>query len=188
MSDKLYEYYEESSGSLSVHDDTWGAQLFTVGTVGDNEKHIITKVTLNLFRFGGNLPGIITASIRSVVAGKPSGPDHCVGTTDGDTIIGSEWRDFLMLPAYELQTGTQYAIVVRALTADGANAIYWQVRVLTGSYAGGYMCDSGNAGGFWSKYLTYDLMFREYGPSLPANPLIGKPLISPDIIKKAIIR
>ena len=103
----------------------WYAQTFTPQTT-----HDITSVILFLARAGS--PGIITVSIRETSDGKPSGEDLCSGTTDGDTLPAGGWptpapeeREITFSVNPTLNANTKYAIVVRVLSGDSSNKVWW---------------------------------------------------------------
>ena len=79
----------------------------------------------------------------------PNGVDLCSGTTDGDTLPNwttYEEREITFDTPYELTSGGEYAIVIRALNADDFESVFW---VLGGNdYANGtakYSSDSGDS-------------------------------------------
>ena len=70
----------------NFYDINWYAQTFTPQTT-----HSISSVILALARQPGDLPGIVTVSIRATTGGKPSGDDLCVGTTTGNDLPEIGW-------------------------------------------------------------------------------------------------
>ncbi len=162
---KLYEYYiTGDSVAQSIYGVEWEAQTFTVGEVGLNENFNTSSVKLFLYRT--LLPGTITVSIQGVDgANKPDGIDLAIGTTTGNDLpIGApyEWREITLTP-FELQAGTQYAIVVRALTGDADNRVNWRADSLSPTYAGGNRLTSNNNGVTWNNFIGQDFMFEVWG-------------------------
>jgi hypothetical protein len=158
----LYEYYNTGDNDYTTFYDTkWVAQTFTPSIT-----HNITIVRLKLSHEGE--PGAITVSIRVTNAtGQPTGGDLCIGTTDGDNLpeyyTEGEWRYITFNSTYSLSASTKYAIVVRALGADGwSDDGCWREDYTSPSYSGGSQQISTDSGSTWEGYVAYDFMFEEY--------------------------
>jgi hypothetical protein len=167
-----FEYHmylgEELGGYAGENGVEEFAQTFTIGAIGRNARHTITSVKLLLFR--RNTPGIITVGIRLTDKdGFPTGANITSGTTDGDTLpvapLTAEWREIALTPCL-LEASTEYAIVLSAPTAAGANEIVWREN-LPDPYTGGsnvYRFD----GEAW-ELKAGDFAFAEYGVSSQAT-------------------
>lgn len=156
----LYEYYNTGQNAdLGAYGNDWKAQTFT-----PSEAHKIISVKLQLHRLGS--PGTVTVSIRATSAGKPTGGDLCVGTTNGNTLPTNspyEWREITLGAGYDLEADTKYAIVIRAPSGNNDNRARWRIDV-SGEYAGGNAEDSTNSGSSWlTTYPDMDFMFEEWG-------------------------
>ncbi len=143
-------------------DAKWTSQTFTTINA-----YTLTSVKLLLWRTGS--PGTITVSIRAVDGSShPTGGDLTSGTTNGNTLPTSEltpeWRE-VTLTDYALSAGTEYAIVVRALSGSSANAGNWNDD-FGGTYSGGIGLRSSNSGSTWAS-IGSDLGFETYsgGPT-----------------------
>ena len=135
--------------------DDWLFQSFT-----PQESHLITSIKLQMQNFG--FPGMITASIRATVDGKPVVPDLCVGTTDGDTLEGREWRKIELGDGYNVESGIMYSIVLRAPTGSESNFIKME-KDPNGEYPRGTAGESSNQGESWSIWGDIDIMFEVWG-------------------------
>jgi len=163
----LYEYYNTGDDtSEPIYNSRWASQTFTVGTVGTNENHNISKIKLKLRRQG--FPGTITVSIRATDAnGKPTGSDLSTGTIDGNTLTTNSdgaWYEIEM-SEYTLQASTKYAIVVRAPSGHFFERLFWRADSSSPSYNGGCAYSSADSGQSWEAKDTWDFMFEEYGTS-----------------------
>jgi len=163
----LYEYYNTGEVAYTVfYGNNWKSQTFTPAVA-----HTITSVKLRLYREAGHLPGIITVSIRATDGnGKPTGGDLCSGTTNGNTLpeaLPAEWREFDFGAGYKLDSGTKYAIVLRALNGDAFNRARLRYDT-SGEYAGGVLLYSSNAGAGWLPEGAggADAMFEDWGEPL----------------------
>jgi len=140
----------------------WQSQTFTPVI-----RHNITSVKLKLLRLtGAATPGTLTVSIRKTTAGKPTGDDLCVGTTDGDTITDTspgEWREITFTTSPTLIENRVYAIIIKSSADDTGNAIAWRADNSSPSYAGGSRVHTQDLGVTWTIFTTTDLMFEEYG-------------------------
>jgi hypothetical protein len=167
-----FEYYNTGDdNSSSFYDVAWQSQTFTTTSA-----HKITSVKLKLYRVG--TPGTITVSIKAVdVNFKPTGDDLCSGTTNGDTLTtdsGGEWIEITLGDGYILTTGTQYAIVVRALSGDVYNKVVWRMDAESPTpptYEGGGGLQSTNSGSTWG-IAPIDMMFETWGFLLPSSQVV----------------
>lgn len=185
MSDTLFEFYIINDNSqTSVFDTTWVGQTFTPSTT-----HTITSVKL-LLGLRKNSPGTIDVSIRATSAGEPTGGDLTSGTTDGNTlgtgtpIWGADEREIILTP-FELLTGVQYAIVIRATSGNSNNLIKWRKDFSNSAYAGGAFVFSSDSGSAWSITTGDDNLFAEFGTLPPIDKTFtAQASLSQDDIKK----
>ena len=88
----------------------------------------------------------------------PSGVDLCSGTTNGNTIpdYTSSWeeREITFDTPYELTSGSEYAIVIRAEAGD----LDWIQK--DNVYANGIAKYSDDSGSSWSDDGTFDMWFK----------------------------
>jgi len=137
--EQRYEYYIATVNWVSgITDGHKQSQAFTVGTVGPNQNHIITKVKLPLYREG--TPGTLNVTIETTDSGGlPTGTVLSSGSINGNDLTTSSsgaWYDVEM-SSYTLQQSTQYAIVLDAPSAESDNVVYWLGAIFGPSYAGG---------------------------------------------------
>lgn len=158
----LNEYYNagDTTGVVIYGATHWHAQTFTPSTA-----HKIISVKLKMYRDGS--PGTITVSIKATDDdGHPTGDDLCSGTTNGNTLPTSppyEWREITLGNGYDLDAGTKYAIVARALDGDGMNFVGWRCDTSSPTYAGGNNERSVDGGSSWTTFSEIDLMFEDWG-------------------------
>lgn len=153
-----YENYQQVGTAVApVTGNTWYAQTFTPSTT-----HYVGKLRLWLLQTP--TPTLVTVSIRDTTSGKPSGVDLVSASI---TVAGipttAAWVSVNLTPL--LLTASQvYAIVLRS-----AGAITWwgfRGPDPAGTYAGGQMLVSTNAGVAWTNgmiYTSYDMFFEEWG-------------------------
>ena len=174
----LYEYYnvgyDTAENFYGVH---WRGQTFTPSVA-----HTITSVWLRLYRSGS--PGTVTVGIRATSSGHPTGADLCSGTTDGDvitTVTAGDWYEITLGDGYALSASVQYAIVVRAITGNASNQLFWKMDATSPTYAGGALESSATSGVSWSTNTGIDLMFEEWGVVSPIS-------VTADITADAILK
>jgi len=140
----------------------WFTQTFT-----PEEDYDITSVILKLYRTG--TPGTVTVSIRATdVNGKPTGPDLCVGTVNGNGITtdsaGVEITFTFGSPS-SLVVGNQYALILKSPTNE-LTYISWKIDKASASYNGGSTFISYDAGVTWAADPAGgdgDFYFKTYG-------------------------
>lgn len=157
----LFEYYNTGNdGEDNTSDSGWLAQTFT-----PSQLHNITSVKIKLYRYGN--PGTITVSIRATDEnGHPTGEDLCSGTTNGNTLTtdsSGEWREITLGSGYSLSANTKYGIVVRTLSSNPYNFIYWLLDYTDPPYYGGIYEFSTNSGVTWTPVYDEVFMFEEWG-------------------------
>lgn len=152
--------------AAGFYTNTWIAVKFPV-VVGYN----LTSVTfvLNRASYGspsvpGN-PGTITASLRSVVGGHPSGGDLFTAmTTDADTLQpapGYDYRELILPTPYAVVSGN-YSWVLRCLTGDTSNAADWYYTTPNPQPVGWGYENSNDSGSTWSS-VNACFLFANYG-------------------------
>lgn len=160
MADTLYQNYTTGHNAfLNVFGAFWKAQTFTPSI-----SHNITRIVLRVYRVGD--PGEITIAITNTTAGKPSGADLASGTapTNAYTVeANGEWRTITLDTFPAVTASTQYAIVVKALGGDSANAIKWRLDSTSPTYSGGAKVFSTDSGSSWTIDTNQDFMFEEWG-------------------------
>jgi hypothetical protein len=159
-----WEYYSTGVDSqVLVWGSNWSSQTFTVGT----ESHSITSVRLLMYRIDS--PGTVTVSIRDTSAGVPTGSDLAWGTIDGDlftTDTNGSWYE-IPVTEYSLEAGTQYAVVVRAVSGTGTgDTAAWKIDGSSASMADGSEALSTNGGITWADDADDDYYFEVWGESL----------------------
>lgn len=135
----------------------WKSQGFT-----PVNEHKVTAVRIKAYRQGS--PGIVTVSIRATDGeGKPTGPDLCLGTVDGNSFTTSfpfgKWYSIFLDSSVLLLKDVQYAIVVSVIDGNTSNHIKWRGDL--GGYPRGSRGDSQDSGSSWTLY-SGDMMFEEY--------------------------
>ena len=151
-----------TAGFFNVYSSTnWFAQTFTTVTA-----YTLSSVKLLIHRVGS--PGTITVSIRAVDGNsRPTGADLTSGTINGNTLTtdsNGEWKG-IALTSYVLTASTEYAIVVRASSANGStNILRWN----TGTNSYGESSDSSDGGSSWSATNPsfYDMGIMTFSPGI----------------------
>ncbi|MBE3139516.1 MAG: hypothetical protein IMZ53_02930 [Thermoplasmata archaeon] len=162
-------------GATQAYGVNWLSQTFTALT-----SYSVNSVKLKLYR--EDSPGTVTVSIRACSAGKPTGADLVVGTTNGDTTPtdsdNAEWREITFTSSCAIIKGTQYAIVIRALTGDSSNKIVWRADTTGPAYTGGSQVYSGNSGSTWTADTSKDHMFEVWGSTITLGINYSKKLVA----------
>lgn len=175
----LYEYnstYTPGGGGV-FYINYWLGQSWTVGSVGTNTYYTIDYVSLRFYREGGALSGTITVSIRETSAsGLPIGSDLCSGTMNLGSITNSSTvYNINMTPAFIVNTGTKYAIIVRTDGGTFDNPVIWDVTG-TNTYAGGSYMSSSNSGASWNAATDFDFYFGIYGTKIYDLDVVSLPI------------
>lgn len=188
--------WDEDTSLLSVHNynvtgylpigslsgATWVNQIFKCEVASR-----ITSIKLKMYRSGS--PGTITASLQLLDGSRdPDGSDivGTVGTYNGDSLTtdtDGEWVEFTC-SGVDLTLGTEYAIVVRALSGDNSNwaAVKINEESITGSYVlsfeyGGSSSTSYDSGSSWSESPDYNILYEVWGtlpltaPTVTVHPI-----------------
>lgn len=154
-------------GGLKLYGVNWGEQSFTASA-----SYTITSAKLLLYRSSTTLTVPITVSVRAVdVNHKPTGADLCSGSiymNTLDTPTAGVWREFTFGAGTALTSGTEYCLVVRAISATSSKSFYWKYDSGAG-YASGQYGTSGDSGSTWTLNSGRDFMFQTYGGVAKSN-------------------
>ncbi len=134
----------------------WFGQTFTAAASGP-----LTRVDVNLFCSGcsGTTPDIVV-SIRAASGDLPTGADLATATIPGFSSGSGGFFSATFAAPVTITSGTQYAIVVRAVSNPSAGTYAYVVS--TGSpYGAGRRVTSTNSGSTWTGQTT-DIGFRTY--------------------------
>ena len=158
----LYEFQNDTSSPSYCFGVNWDAQTFTPSVT-----HTLKAISLNVGRVG--VPGNVVVSIKATSGGEPTGDDLATSTVSGNPWPLSvtpawlaEWVVFNMVPNIELESSTQYAIVIRNTGGDTSNRIVYKFDA-TGAYTGGARFDSVNSGVSWTEQVGEDIAFKDWG-------------------------
>jgi len=137
----------------------WTAQTFIPAVTGT-----LAKADVQLFCNGcGATPPNLTLSVRNTAAGLPTGADLATTTIPGSTFASGASVLFTATfgsPA-TLTSGTQYALVLRPVSAPAGSGYFW-IRSSPSTYANGSRVLSADSGGTWSADTTRDFNFKTY--------------------------
>ena len=187
-SDTRYEYFDNTQSIyFDVYGNRWGAETFTVGTVGTNESFRVTSIKFQLLRLG-TVSGNIYIHIRNSTAfktGTPTGTDFGSGSMLASTVsaVTPTFYEVSITSSYFLHKGTTYSICLNISGGDASHCINMEGRKNTLLYAGGTYCTSGDGGSSWSSTSANDFFFYTYGKT---NALPTISLISPTNSSTAI--
>ncbi len=137
----------------------WTGQTFIAGVTGQ-----LVKADVQLFCNGcGATPPNLTLSVRATATGLPTGADLASVTIPGATFASGATTLFTATfpsPA-TLTSGTQYALVLRPVSAPAGSGYFW-IRSSPSTYASGSRVLSADSGGTWSADTTRDYNFKTY--------------------------
>lgn len=142
---------------FNVDDANWGAQTFIPSTTFN-----LTKINLRLYDSGVTH---FNVSLKAVDAlGKPTGADLSFSTNNTPYLSGVIlWYNFTM-PIYELQAGTQYAIVARATRTGTAYGRWRRDSISSNGIPSGSIHISVDSGASWNDYMSgADFLMELYG-------------------------
>ena len=122
----LYEYF---IGNTYVGEKVYGnryvGQSFTLGTVGTNENHELSSITIKAYRVGA--PGTVKLIVRGVDGlFHPTGAVLAAGQFEGDSLTtdtDGEEVDVALTPTTTLVAATQYAFYLTATSGNETNYI-----------------------------------------------------------------
>ena len=145
------QYQSGSTGITSFGAATWNGQSFTPALSGTL---VAAKVQLLCDSCGPTPPDLIL-SVRGTSGGLPTGGDLAVATLPGSAFASGQYTFYTASfgsPA-TLNSGTQYALILRPVSAPAGFGYYW-TRNAPGQYAGGQRVFSSNSGATWSADST----------------------------------
>lgn len=159
LASTVYESNIEYTSSYTLYDVYWRSETFKPSIT-----HEITGVSLLLGSSGSPDFQVLNISIRNTdQAGNISGSDLCGGWLTCSMIEPTGgWLDIPFDTTFELQAGTEYAIVASAPTATAAIYPKWYFKN-SDSYANGVQTNSSDSGVTWVQNNTQDFAFQEYG-------------------------
>lgn len=165
-------YTTGDDSQRSVYQANWEGQSFTA-----SQDYDISSVEIKVYK-SGSPSGDLTVSIRATDgSGLPTGGDLASGaiacSSITDTSAPGDWYEITFGAAYSLSSGTKYAIVVRATSANSSNRIFLRADSSSPSYGGGNLVISSNAGTSWSNASTWDVVFKTYESDVEYVELSG---------------
>jgi len=138
-------------------------QTFTVGTVGDNQNHVITSAKFKLWRTGS--PGTITCELKAAdVNGLPVGDVLSTGTYNGNALTTNSNGEVIeiQMSSYELQAGGKYSIYIKATDGDSSNNVSSKFNYQGNPYTTGTWIRT-NPTNWIIESSTSDYYFEIYG-------------------------
>jgi hypothetical protein len=136
---------------------TYVGQTFTPGTA-----HTIYEIELGLIRVGTS--GTVTLNIYATSTGAPTGSSLATATVAQSSIGTSAAMVTFTLNSALSVGNDKYAIVLSA--AGSLGSIGWRFKT-AGSYTAGSAWSSTDSGVTWTETAASDLIFCEWGISLP---------------------
>jgi hypothetical protein len=137
----------------------WTGQTFIPAVNG-----LLAKADVQLFCNGcGATPPNLTLSVRNTSAGLPAGADLASATIPGSAFASGSTVTYTASfgsPA-TLTSGTQYALILRPVSAPAGSGYFW-IRSSPTTYANGSRVLSADSGGTWSPDTTRDYNFKTY--------------------------
>jgi len=137
----------------------WTGQTFIPAVTG-----LIVKADVQLFCSAcGATPPNLTLSVRATSGGLPTGADIATATIPGSTFASGAITTFTATfgsPA-TLTSGTQYALILRPVSAPAGSGYFW-IRSSPTTYASGSRMLSADSGATWSADTTRDYNFKTY--------------------------
>jgi hypothetical protein len=153
----------------------WTGQTFIPSVTGQ-----LLRVETTIFCNGcGATPPNLTLSVRATAAGLPTGADLASVTIPGSNYSSGSTVTFMATfgaPA-TLTAGTQYALVMRPVSAPAGSGYFW-IRSSPSTYANGSRVLSADSGGTWSADTTRDYNFKAVMAG-PYSPTSGNLVSSP---------
>jgi hypothetical protein len=153
-----YEQYTTGASAASgVMNASWLSQTFTPVTT-----HTFNAVSLQLYK-AGSPTYTVTISLYATTGDVPTGSALASTTFLASSLATTAtWYDFQFSTAYEVTSGTKYAIVLSATDGAVGTLVYWRVNT-AGTYSRGMKALSANQGTSWTTSSTADFMFKEGG-------------------------
>ncbi|HEX7140719.1 MAG TPA: carboxypeptidase regulatory-like domain-containing protein, partial [Vicinamibacterales bacterium] len=152
----------------------WCGQTFIAAVNGQ-----LVGADVTLFCNGcGATPPNLTLSVRATSGGLPTGADLATATIPGSAFASGASVTFtgsFGSPA-TLTSGTQYALVLRPVSAPAGSGYFW-IRSSPSTYANGSRVLSADSGATWSADSTRDYNFKTYMQTgyRPAGTFVSSP-------------
>jgi hypothetical protein len=137
----------------------WTGQTFIPAVSGT-----LAKADVQLFCSGcGATPPNLTLSVRNTSGGLPTGADLATTTIPGSAFASGS--TVLLTATFgspaPLTSGTQYALVLRPVSAPAGSGYFW-IRSSPSTYANGSRVLSADSGVAWTADTTRDFNFKTY--------------------------
>jgi hypothetical protein len=155
-----------------VHGESWVAQTFTPQE--NQTSYWVTHVKIRML--AEDAEGTVIVAIRDVEGDSIGDTDLTYGTISASQLTAQQWYLIQMVNPYELETGKEYAIVIRA--PDVTNYVYPLFELNYNlQYAQGALYYSHFNGSLWLK-TQFDLPFQVLQdnvviPEFPASGIIA---------------
>jgi hypothetical protein len=150
-------YAINDSHYTQMYGDIWNSQGFVPSI-----DYTLTAIKLLMYRVGS--PGDLIVSIQGTDgAGEPDGTDLCSETIDADLLETTEaWRYINFSSPIAVTAGTEYCIVLRALSGDGSNDVRWRIDTAGSYYTSGDRWYTSDGGVIWNQSAGAAQMFETY--------------------------
>ncbi len=135
-----------------------------------SESHTITKVGLPLKKAG--TVSTLTISIREASSDVPTGVDLVSTTYNANLFTTSYAWYYFDLDETSLESGVQYAIVLKLSGGDTSNYVYWQ-KDTGGGEADAVASHSTDGGANWTSDTPEDNLFDVWGKDCLAIKSVG---------------
>jgi len=137
----------------------WTGQSFIAAVTGQ-----LVNADVQVFCNGcGATPPNLTLSVRNTSAGLPTGADLATATIPGSTFASGATVTYTASfgAPITLSSGTQYALILRPVSAPAGSGYFW-IRSSPTTYANGSRVLTANSGSTWSADTTRDYNFKTY--------------------------
>jgi hypothetical protein len=189
---QLYENYTTGGNANSNHISgaKWVGQTFTVTGLNNGSpsvSHTISNIYLSLERVG-TTPGTVTVAIQATSSGLPVAPDLASGTLDGNLFNTSySLMNFTLTSPISVDSGTQYAIIVRAISGNDTDNYVMLQQNSAGGYGTETIVNTSNSGLTWTAGAT-DGIFQIYGHSLLSiDPAVDSRVTSANVFNNYMV-
>ncbi len=137
---------------------SWGGQTFIPTANGS-----LTQADVQLFSTATGTTPNLTVSIRATSGGLPTGSDLATATITGFSSGTATWYTANFGTPTSVTSGTQYALIVRPVSAPSIGGYFW-IRASPSGYANGQRVSSADGGTTWVADSTRDFNFKAYIP------------------------
>lgn len=149
---------------IDADDERFG-QVFTIGTTGEDRDYVLENASVNI-RTVGTVVGDLIVEIWTTDDQDPKEPLEMIATASIPKASVTAAFTWIETPEWDrkptVRSGGSYAIILRTEGADVSNC-YETQYVGAGSYTGGEMMSSLNAGLDWTPGGASDMRFRILG-------------------------